>query len=1144
MTIGEDGGAPSEEPNQNEDAGTAFSSSGDGENGATLGKLDPSFYLVGVGASAGGLDAIKSLLSEIPDDWPHSLVIVQHLAPDYKSLMRELLQRETPLKVKEVEQGMEVEPRHIYLIPPKSNIIIQGTSANAMTAVQDVEERSDAPMKFELLSQPLRHQLNLPIDLFFHSLAEAVGDRAVAIILSGAGSDGSRGLMTVKDVGGFVLAQQPETAEFTGMPTAAIQSGGVDLIAPAAELAGELNRYFKARSGHIDLDDIFSSEVDEDLINSILSTVSKHTQVNYTCYKMPTLRRRIARRMVLGEHDGLQPYLDRLQADPDECLKLGREFLVGVTSFFRDMPAWDALREKAFGRLFASGPEDQPLKVWSVGCSTGEEAYTIACMLDMYRETRGIKRDFRVFATDLNAASIEFARHAIYPSSVLADVPAEFRGRMFRFMSEGVSVSPEIRKRVIVAPHDATQHPPYIGTDLIICRNTLIYLSTSEQNRLVDNFSYSLNEGGVLFLGLSESADRGTVHFSTLNKRFRIYVNDFPQRRPTASAVRSGKYFVPMAGGEGRGGSTGAVSRASQDLKDLSFVDQILRVSSTCAIVVDANNRVIKTVGEYRRVLNLPDSGFSDNLSELLPHPLNTVVNQGLRSNAATNGDGWHTKIPFEIDNESLSLNIHIRAMGNSMGAHAQSIIAIRFEPLSFSSGDEAGYSEHEKSSEREGKLEAELRITRQALETSISELADSNEELQTTNEELMATNEELQATNEEMQSVNEELYAINAEFTEKINELEAANADIDNLLANASVHAVFVDARMCVRRFSEHSNTLFALTPNDVGRPLRHFSSRLKSSDHSKLLDAIDASIGWTYDAQQVGIDRPAPRPGNQFQCEDIAGNFYIARIDAYGDASGRARGVMVSFVDVTEQKHLRDELEDNNQVLEGVLEAQMAGYWDWNIPDNTEYLSPAFKKMFGYEDHEVENTPEAWQELIHPEDLPGVLETFDAHVKSHGEIPYDNEVRYRHKDGSIVWVWCRGAVVEWTEEGDPVRMVGCHVDITSLKEREEQVKKDAEEIRRFTFIAAHDLREPLTTNDNYINMLNDHLSEQADEFTTRMMDTIRQGNQRMRKLIIGILEFGSLFNDQQEFGAVELKSVFTEAERMLENKFKENGA
>ncbi len=1096
-----------------------------------LGSIDTSFFLVGVGASAGGLDAIKAMMSGLPDSWPHSLVIVQHLAPDYKSLMAELLQRETALNVVEVRQGMEIEPGHIYLIPPKSNIIIEGTSQDNSSHTTSIEMRADTPMRFELVSQAVRDQLNLPIDLFFHSLAEAVGERAVAVILSGAGSDGSRGLMDVKNVGGLVVAQHPATAEFASMPSSAIQTGNVDLILPAHEIVEELTRYFKARTSHAGLEELFSDDLEGKLVTAILEAVSNHTHVNYSCYKLPTLRRRIARRMVLGGYKSLTDYLGQLEKDAEECQKLGREFLVGVTSFFRDLPAWEFLRDMTFAKMFASGPDDQPVKVWSVGCSTGEEAYTIACMLDVFRETRGITRDFRIFATDLNVNSIEFARKALYPTSSLADVPSEYRGRLFRFMTDGVSINPEIRKRVVVAPHDATQHPPYIGSDLIICRNTLIYLSAPEQNRLIDNFSYSLNEGGTLFLGLSESADRGASHFATTSKRFRIYSNDFPQRRPIGGQIKGNKYFEPISRFNSPNNSANAVSDASKNLKDLDFLDQILRVANTFAIVADSHNRIIKTVGNYKRILQLPENGFSDSLAELLPPPVNTVVIQGLRSHAARTEQGWHTRVMFEDQSETIALNISIRALGNAEGAHSQSIITVRFESVSHLPKNDDAKTDSLEATNREATLEAELLVTRQALETSISELAQSNEELQSTNEELMATNEELQATNEEMQSVNEELYAINAEFTEKINELEAANADIDSLLENASVHAIFVDSRLCIRRFSKHSSSLFSLEEKDLGRPLDHFSSRLKSSDHLKLLDTMRSSIQWAQDALSAGVSNPTPRTGDQFQCEDLDGNVYIARVKSYGDAGRRTRGAMVSFVDVTEQKLLRDEVEDYNRILEGVLEAQMAGYWDWNIPADTEYLSPAFKAMFGYEDHEMENTPDAWQKIIYPEDLPGVLEVFDAHIKSKGKIPYDNEVRYYHKDGSIVWVWCRGAVVEWAKDGSPVRMVGCHIDITSLKEREVRVKEEAEEIRHFTFIAAHDLREPLTTTDNYTALLEDRLKDSADDLTKRLLDTLRSNNNRMRRLVRGILEFGSLFNDDAEFEQVDMNAMFGEA-------------
>ncbi len=436
------------------------------KNGAavrSIGKVDQSFYLIGVGASAGGLDAIKQMISQVQPGFQHSLVIVQHISPDYKSLMSEILGRETSLPVHEVTDNMAVEAGHIYLIPPRSNIVIQGTKADNAARVSDgADGEPYTGLRFSLVAQTPRPGLNLPIDVFLHSLSEAVNDRAIAVILSGSGSDGSRGLRAVKDREGFVLVQEPNIAAFDGMPRSAIATGIVDMVLSPDLMVGEINRYLEMREKGIDsVDRIFTGK--DDACSELLKLVSEKAEIDFSLYKEPTLKRRAARRMALRGYSELSSYLDHLRTDSSELNVLYREFLVGVTNFFRDLPVWRNLQETVLPTLFKEGMEDEPVRVWSVGCSTGEEAYTIAMLLEEYRAEHGITRDFRIFATDVNENSIAAAKQAIYPDSVREEILEAYLNRGYlTFQSGTFTVAPAIRNRVVFSVHNVIEDASFI----------------------------------------------------------------------------------------------------------------------------------------------------------------------------------------------------------------------------------------------------------------------------------------------------------------------------------------------------------------------------------------------------------------------------------------------------------------------------------------------------------------------------------------------------------------------------------------------------------------------------------------------------------------------------------------------------------
>ncbi|WHZ33764.1 chemotaxis protein CheB [Sagittula sp. MA-2] len=439
-----------------------------------------------MGASAGGLDAIKQVISQVPENFPHSFVIVQHISPDYKSLMTEILGRTTVLPVRKITDNLPVERGCIYLIPPRSNIVIQGTRGDSSPRLDDgiEESQGNKGLRFSLVEPSPRPALNLPIDIFFTSLAEAVRGRGIAIVLSGTGSDGSRGIRAVKDNDGFVLVQEPKTAGFDGMSRTAIATGLVDMVLSPDDMIEEMSRYIEMRDkGIIKVGEMFSK--DTATYHKIVKLVSDQAEIDFSRYKEPTLKRRIARRLALKGHESPEAYLAELRDDTAKVNVLSREFLVGVTNFFRDLPVWHACREKILEDLFASGNTEQPLRIWSVGCSTGEEAYSAAMMLEDYRTTNGIARDFRVYATDVNEAAIAAAKQGVYSEQIREEIPDDLVQKGYVEFQSGVfRIVPSIRNRVVFAVHKVVEDPPYTQTDLIICRNLLIYLSPDVQAKV------------------------------------------------------------------------------------------------------------------------------------------------------------------------------------------------------------------------------------------------------------------------------------------------------------------------------------------------------------------------------------------------------------------------------------------------------------------------------------------------------------------------------------------------------------------------------------------------------------------------------------------------------------------------------------
>lgn len=1077
---------------------------------------DKGFYIIGIGASAGGLDAIRQFISQIPADFYHTLVIIQHISPDYKSVMSDILGRETAHTVVEVKDGVTVEPRHIYLIPPGSNVIVEKS---------DGDEGPE--MRLALVDPTPRPKLNLPIDLFFASLAEAAGDRAIAIVLSGTGSDGSRGLRKIKDNEGFVIAQTPETAGFDGMPTAALGTGIVDLnLAPDAMIK-EISRYLEMRqSGVLSISSLFTG--DESQFQKLLRLVGDYAEIDFTQYKEPTLKRRIARRVALTGCKNLKQYLDYIAQNEIEISLLHREFLVGVTNFFRDRPAWEALEQKIIPELFNKGDPSEAIKVWSVGCSTGEEAYSIAMMIEKWRRENNVDRDFRIIATDINEDSIRIARDGVYPDSALDEIPHEYHQPQFLTAAGGtIRISGQIKNKIMFSQHNVVDHMPFINTELITCRNLLIYLTPELQNKLLTIFSFSLKSEGYLFLGAAETVARTDSVFAPAAERIKIFKN-LGRERARIGFVNE----IGMSLGKSMSKTQNLPSiRKKSDERVSGLFRQVLDKVGACVAIVDERGQIVETFGNYRDFMRLPEDAFTANLLDLVDERIRAAIALVLRRASSGNGSA-ETKIKFA--DAELMREVDITCAETFWESYSRTF-AITLQnadtvPLTPAEQElaERTFSDVDKSYVL--KLEQELGTAHEMLASSFEDLGATNEELQASNEELQAANEELQANNEEVQSVNEELHTVNAEVVERVTQLEAAYADIQNLLDDDQVGKVLLDSQMQIRRFTSGFKRYVDLHEHDIGRPLRNFASDLRTSDFVALLDAAtharDSGTNSTHDVKTE------------------SGRWAIAQVRPFRAGSEEIEGAILTLFDVTDIKKLESELRSHRDLLEGLLETETSGYWDWNIPDQTEYMSPRFKSMFGYTEDEMPNSPDAWMEIVHPDDRPNVTENYDSHIKSRGAVPYSQEVRCYHKDGSIVWVMRRGRVVEWAEDGSPIRMMGVLIDVTSLTRREEEVRRRAEEVRRFAFIAAHDLLQPINTISNSVDLLKDELSLDLSPDAGKALSFLSSATERMGVRVAGVLEYARLQDEEHALEPIELEALWHSCIEDLDKTIRDTGA
>jgi len=843
-------------------------------------QLTTNFPVVGIGASAGGLDACRKFLEALPADFGMAFILVQHLDPTHESMMVDLLTSHTSMTVRQAADGMPVERDHLYIIPPGSYL-----------AVDDGVLRLSKPMA--------RHGARLPFDFLLHSLSTDCGARAACMVLSGTGADGTVGLRSVKERSGLVIAQDPDEAGFDGMPRSAIATGAVDLVLPVAEIPAALAEFARRRATDAKEDTVRPGGTQQ-LLPAIIDLLRSKTAHDFRHYKEGTLLRRLERRMGLAsvDVDDTPRYLEILQRDGNELDLLAKDLLINVTGFFRDPKVFAILAKQVVPDMVRSQPPDQPLRIWNVGCSTGEETYTLAMLFS--EQIAAAKRNVKVqiFASDVDPDAVADAREGLYPESIEADVSPERLARFFTKEDHGYRVSPDLRSSIVFAVQDVLADPPFSRLDLISCRNLLIYLRPEAQAKAVALFHFALRDRGLLLLGGSETVGGDEGRFEVVSKPARIY------RRIGRSRPGEIAFAMRTAAGDSvrlRTGPTLAPSRQGTLVELCRRL--VIEAYAPAAMLIDTNYECLFSLGPTDRYLQVPAGLPTLDLLALARENIRTKLRSAIQQASQAGERVVVAGGRISHDGEDISFSIDVQPVRHQ----DEQLLLVCFVDMP-KRDDQRAPSVAQENVTRVAELERELEATRTELQGAIRSLEIANEEQNAVNEEALSVNEEFQSTNEELltskeelQSLNEELSALNTQLQETLERQRTTANDLQNVLYSTDVATIFLDPDLNIRFFTPATKALFSVIPGDIGRPIGDLNSL--ATDGALLSDA--AAVLQTL----VPVER---------EIEAQNGVWFVRRILPYRTQDNGVQGVVITFTDVTERRHAADALEAAKQDAE----------------------------------------------------------------------------------------------------------------------------------------------------------------------------------------------------------------------------------
>jgi two-component system CheB/CheR fusion protein len=841
-------------------------------------------HIIGIGASAGGLEALERFFRAMPTDSGMAFVVIQHLSPDFKSLMNELLERFTSMAAIPVMGQVEVKPNTIYLLPPRRDIFIEGNSLIT-------HERDNSVV------------LSLPINTFFRSLAAAWGEKSVAIVLSGTGSDGSNGLLDIRDAGGLVIVETPESSRFDGMPQSAINTGCVDAILkpedmPAALLAFASNPESRNYSPYAE-----GGDLDPKLtgLPAILKLLKRKYHIDFHNYKPATIMRRIERRVAMTlEGEDIDSYSQRLLDDTEELDLLYKDLLIGVTRFFRDPEAFTVLQKSVVQEIIKSVPDHEEIRIWVCACSTGEEAYSIAILFLEGFKNQNRTPHLKILATDLHQESLQFAADGIYHQDRLSEMPVEFKNRYFESMGNNMyKVLPHLRKALIFSSHNLLKDPPFTKLHMISCRNLLIYLQSNTQAKAIATFHYALNLNGILFLGASETLGDLNEEMGIIDRHWKI----FRKIRESPTLLNMRNQVIPIDSKIPRPNAAIAVQLPR-------IYDTLLDKFIPAGILINEQRQVVHLFGNATAYIEPTRGRFTGDILNLLPHALSLALNTALRT--ATKNQLPVVLKGIELNDEQNASSRLILTVDPILEKTANTLFFMiriesekQLELVNQPTSPVIQFDPHSETAAQVQELEKELQKARESLQSTVEELETTNEELQASNEELLASNEELQSTNEELHSVNEELYSVNAEHELKIEELNLLSSNLRNLMQSTDTATIFIDNNMLIRLFTPKALDIFNLMTQDIGRNLSHFHPTF---DDPELFNDIKQVLN-----KGGTLEKQLKLENNQS---------YLRRCMAYQDITGQQCGAVIIYIDTSSITRITQELEDSETGFKLILQ------------------------------------------------------------------------------------------------------------------------------------------------------------------------------------------------------------------------------
>ncbi|AXY73014.1 chemotaxis protein [Paraflavitalea soli] len=1107
----------------------------------TLGKgiIEEPDYIIAIGASAGGLEAIHEFFDNMTEVGNYAFVVIQHLSPDYKSLLVELVSKHTRMKVLEAEHNVVLQKRCVYIIP----------NNKVMTIRQG---------KVQLVQKALNKAPNTAVDTFLYSLAQDKGPHAIAVILSGTGSDGTRGVEAIKKAGGIVLVQSPESARFDGMPNSAINGGSVDHVLSPADMPAAIVKHIMAHraaangngnenengngNGHT------SPPTQEELLQEITHLIKLNTGNDFHAYKPATILRRIEKRMMKLELHTLEEYVAYLHQYPDESNTLYKSFLIGVTRFFRDKQAYEVIRTQVLPALVKTKQPGELLKVWVNACSTGEEAYSLAIIFESYLRKHDLQLDVKIFATDLDESAIEYAARGVYPLSIEKDIDKDILEAYFIREGKKYMITPSIRKAVVFARHNVLKDPPFIHNDLVSCRNMLIYMDNSLQQKVLDTLDFSLRVGGFLFLGSSEHLSGLKENYVETEGKWKIFRKVNLKRRHYIEPVyNTGRSYRQV---QTTRTEPLLLSNKKQEEHSLveAFKDLMADEAKYAALYIDSRYEVKDAIGEFTRYLALPERKLNFHLLKMLLPELSVPINISIRK-------AWKDKKKVTVRAirvKRADQTVLVNAIIHPYPPDKNPCTLVVMWETPDTSGDELEVKRHHLSPDSQAlilELEDELQESRSNLQIAVEGLETANEELQSSNEELLSANEELQSSNEELQSLNEELHTLNTEHQLKIRELIELNDDLNNYFGSTDIGQVFIDGEMRIRKFNPAAIKLINLIDSDIGRPIDHISNNI---EHSTLLEDIKHVL-----RSKKLVER---------EVKLINRTSALMRIFPYIRSDKKTDGAVITFIDISMIKNLdniitgifnstlnaiiafKAQRSASNEIADfHVLTANKAA--DALLAANSEKAA-GFSMKYDFQ-HLCSNG--IFQKLVkvvednkafHDECTVTIGETsvtyemiavkmMDGIIITYSDITEKKEAeRQLHKSYSELLI-AKDALKQLNLELEEKVAEGIRAN--------KELEKSNTELQQYAFVASHDLKEPTRKIFIFSNMIKDNYLKDTESKATDLVNRIIKSSQRMMRLIEDLLNYSRL-SQNGVFEPVDLtitiREILSDLEVVIDDK------